>query len=186
MSKVFIVGLPRTGTTSLCKACIDLGFSTAHTAYTVETIVNAEVVADTPVFNDYMLLHRKYPDARFIYLERPLAVWLPSISRLLSRMADNLFSEHGGFNDTIKRCFFNTFQGLTTDKIDDFEFLETCYQQHRRQALHYFQQNKTNYICLDIADADCHDLLCQFLNVPLQHRRMPRLNVTGKSRHGTT
>ncbi|MEM7388342.1 MAG: sulfotransferase, partial [Pseudomonadota bacterium] len=47
-SKIFIIGLPRTGTTSICNSFLQLGYKTAHTAYTQQAITTADVIADTP------------------------------------------------------------------------------------------------------------------------------------------
>jgi hypothetical protein len=82
MNKIFIIGLPRTGTTSVCAAMLTLGFRVAHTAYTVRAFDEAQVIADTPIFNDYQQLDQAYPKAKFIYLERSLKNWLPSIQQL--------------------------------------------------------------------------------------------------------
>ena len=101
-NKIFIIGLPRTGTTSVCHAFLEFGIPTAHTAYTNNCFDNAHAIADTPIFNDYKALDKYYPDAKFIYLERELNVWLPSIKQLLLRMHTNLTRTDGGFNIHIK------------------------------------------------------------------------------------
>jgi hypothetical protein len=54
--KIFIIGLPRSGTTSICSVMLELGYSVAHTAYTQKTFDNAQVIADTPIFADYKQL----------------------------------------------------------------------------------------------------------------------------------
>ena len=77
MNKIFIIGLPRTGTTSVCAAMLDLGFRVAHTAYTDRSFNEAQVIADTPIFCDYQHLDKAYPDAKFIYLTRTMDKWLP-------------------------------------------------------------------------------------------------------------
>ncbi|WP_164835569.1 sulfotransferase, partial [Pseudoalteromonas sp. TB51] len=45
MSKIFIIGLPRTGTTSVCHAFLEFGIATAHTAYTSHCFENATAIA---------------------------------------------------------------------------------------------------------------------------------------------
>ncbi|NOU49150.1 sulfotransferase family protein [Pseudoalteromonas sp. JBTF-M23] len=179
--KIFIIGLPRTGTTSACIACLELGFATAHTAYTIQTFKNAQVIADTPIFNDYQSLAQVYPNSRFIYLERDLTLWLPSISQLLSRMAANLLRDDGGFNDTIKRCFLDTFKGLTPDLASDYDFLQRCYETHKAQALAFLSTNKLEHIILDISASDSLEVLCNFLGVANSNlKAMPFTNKAGK------
>ncbi|CAM4000389.1 sulfotransferase family protein [Pseudoalteromonas byunsanensis] len=181
MSKVFVVGLPRTGTTSLCIACLELGFKTAHTAYTRKTFQDAEVIADTPVFNDYQRLADVYPNSRFIYLERDITNWLPSISQLLERMAANLLRCDGGFNDTIKRCFLATFSGLTQNTLRDHDFLRDCYIKHQQQAITFFKAKQLPYLLLNVAEDDALDKLKRFLNTEAADLdTMPFTNKAGK------
>ncbi|MFQ3195483.1 MAG: hypothetical protein ACI9N3_002317, partial [Colwellia sp.] len=52
-TKIFIIGLPRSGTTSICAAMLELGYTVAHTAYTQKTFDQAQVIADTPIFADF-------------------------------------------------------------------------------------------------------------------------------------
>ncbi|MBQ4863596.1 sulfotransferase family protein [Pseudoalteromonas sp. MMG013] len=179
MKKVFIVGLPRTGTTSVCVACLELGFKTAHTAYTRQTFQNAEVLADTPIFNDYRMLANRYSDAKYIYLDRALDQWLPSISQLLTRMSNNLFSEQGGFNDTIKRCYLTTFNGLTPNNTSDNQFLTQCYNEHKAVAINFFNEHYLDYVELNLATDDAMSQLADFLQVETQ-ATMPFLNKKGK------
>ena len=180
MSKTFIVGLPRTGTTSLCVACINLGFPTAHTAYTVDTLTKAHVIADTPVFIDYQLLYSKFPNSKFIYLDRELELWSPSISNLLMRMSDNLFSKKGGFNDTIKRCFLTAFAGVNENNLDNFDYLNMCYKKHRDQAVQFFEHTKVQHLFLNISAPDSILKLGYFMGVGSLGDEMPKLNTNGK------
>ncbi|HBY85576.1 MAG TPA: sulfotransferase family protein, partial [Colwellia sp.] len=56
--KIFIIGLPRTATTSVCLAMLEQGFKTAHNAYTQDSFSQAQVLADTPIFCDYQTLDK--------------------------------------------------------------------------------------------------------------------------------
>lgn len=55
-NKVFIIGLPRTGTTSLCSFLLNKGLTVAHTAYCQQAFDSAQVIADTPIFHDFQQL----------------------------------------------------------------------------------------------------------------------------------
>jgi len=57
--KIWIIGLPRTATTSVCVAMLDLGYKTAHTSYTKTCFKHAQVIADTPIFCDYQQLDKQ-------------------------------------------------------------------------------------------------------------------------------
>lgn len=163
--KIFIIGLPRTATTSVCLAMLNLGFKTAHTAYTREAMSQAQVIADTPVFCDYRQLDRDYPGARFIYLSRELQLWLPSIRQLLKRMYVNLQRSDGGFNPTLKRCYNQIFYPLTRENLDRDDFLLGCYQRHRQGVLDYFQGREQDLLILDVSRQESFSRLLAFLNI---------------------
>lgn len=182
-NKIFIIGLPRTGTTSVCAAMLNLGYKVAHTAYTDKTFESAKVIADTPVFCDYQQLDNAYPNAKFIYLERSLDKWLPSIQQLLLRMHINLARDDGGFNPIIKRCYLNTFAPYSLDNINSYEFLANCYQQHFMQAQNYFQQRTQDFLSIDISAPSSFEQLVNFLKLEessLAINTFEKLNVGGK------
>ncbi|MBA6288323.1 sulfotransferase [Colwellia sp. MB3u-4] len=163
MNKIFIIGLPRTGTTSICAAMLELGFHVAHTAYTDRSFTEAQVIADTPIFCDYQYLDKAYPNAKFIYLGRAMDKWLPSIEKLLARMHTNLIRDDGGFNPIIKRCYQTIFTPYNLDNINDFEFLALCYQEHQSQVYQYFQGREDDFLSIDISDSQSYKHLLSFL-----------------------
>jgi hypothetical protein len=181
--KIFIIGLPRTGTTSVCAAMLTLGFRVAHTAYTDRAFNEAQVIADTPIFYDYQKLDQAYPNAKFIYLERSLEKWLPSIQQLLARMHVNLIRDDGGFNPIIKRCYQGTFSPYSIENINSFEFLTQCYQQHKSQAQAHFKNRASDFLSIDISANDSYTKLTQFLAIEeslIENSAFEKLNVGGK------
>ncbi|WP_448548239.1 sulfotransferase [Thalassotalea fusca] len=183
-NKIFVIGLPRTGTTSLCATMLELGFTTAHTAYTKQTIADAQVIADTPIFCDFEKLAFDYPDAQFIYLTRSLEPWLPSIKQLLNRMFINVTREDGGFNPHIKRCYQTIFSPFTLENINDDNFLGHCYLAHQQSIQHFFTQQHPQYtnrlLTIDISNADDMKRLANFLCLPMPDREFFHLNKGGK------
>lgn len=182
-NKIFIVGLPRTGTTSVCAAMLKLGFNVAHTAYTERSFEAAQVIADTPVFCDYQQLDHAYPNAKFIYLERALDKWLPSIGQLLLRMHVNLTRDDGGFNPIIKRCYKATFSPYSLDNINNSDFLTSCYQQHKSQVAAYFKNRESDFLSIDISAVQSYSKLTKFLTIEedeITKSGFEKLNVGGK------
>lgn len=161
--KIFIIGLPRSGTTSMCSAMLELGYAVAHTAYTQKTFDNAQVIADTPIFADYQRLDEFYPNSKFIYLARQPANWLPSIKQLLQRMYINVSREDGGFNTIIKRCYQKTFSPFTQENITDDEFLANAYAVHYEQVQRYFLHRPQDLLTIDISEAESYQKLLRFL-----------------------
>ena len=165
INKIFVIGLPRTGSTSLCEAMLGLNFRVAHTAYTIEAIRAADVIADVPAFNDFEFLHSLYPNARFIYLERQLNHWLPSIQKLLLRMQPNLFNTAGGFDSTLKRCYFTIFENLSSDNMQDGDYLVQCYLRHQQRIKDYFNRQNNVLMPIKIEDRTAYQQLLDFLQI---------------------
>jgi hypothetical protein len=165
INKIFIIGLPRTATTSVCLAFLGLGYKTAHNAYTQYAFSEAQVLADTPIFCDYQTLDKDFPNSKFIYLTREASLWLPSIKQLLQRMIVNLQRDDGGFNPHLKRCYNEVFTPLTADNIELDEFLLSCYQRHQQGVYDYFSNRKEDILTLDVSDEHSYQALLDFLNV---------------------
>ena len=181
--KVFIIGLPRTSTTSVCLATLQLGFKTAHTAYTDQTMQHAQVIADTPIFCDYQQLDRQYPNAKYIYLTRQPALWLPSIKQLLQRMYKNLQRTDGGFNPILKRCYNTVFSPLTEENIKQNEFLLSCYQRHLKAAKDFFKGREQDLLMIDVSQANSHCALVEFLGCKEDNNQcqgFEHINIGGK------
>ncbi len=164
-NKIFIIGLPRTGTTSICAAMLELGFTVAHTAYTQKTFDKAQVIADAPIFCDFKQLDKYYPNSKFIYLTRSPENWLPSIKQLLQRMYTNVSREDGGFNTILKRCFHSTFSPFTIENIDSEDFLKSCYQKHNNEVKQYFFERQQDLLTIDISNPSSYQQLLSFLSL---------------------
>lgn len=177
--KTFVIGLPRTGTTSLCAALLDHGFKVAHTAYTIHTFELAEVVADTPCYCDYPQLDRLFPGSRFVYLHRPLSQWLPSAQKLLHKM-QRAMQPDGHFNPVIKRCFNDTFELLDDPDPLGAANLSRCYARHQQQVMAYFS-GRDDCLSLAIDQAGGLSTLLAFLGQPVcQALDFPHLNADNK------
>jgi len=182
-NKIFIIGLPRTATTSVCLAMLGLGYKTAHNAYTQHAFDQAQVIADTPVFCDYRQLDKHFPNSKFIYLTRESSSWLPSIKQLLQRMIINLQRTDGGFNPHLKRCYHEVFSPLSPDNISQDEFLLQCYQRHQQGVLAYFQQRPEDLLTIDVSKPESYQQVLAFLNIaPEQSKKndFERINIGGK------
>lgn len=164
MSKIFIIGLPRTGTTSISVALLNMGLLVAHTAFTKKAFEIAEAVSDAPCFSDYMYLDKLFPNSKFVYLNRDLEKWLPSIAMLLEKMAPHLTLKGGHFNPVLKRSFHQTFPSihpLSKDKLIE------CYIEHQQGVLKYFK-GRDDFLSLDVSKEGSLYTLKAFLGFPLE------------------
>ena len=180
MSKIFIIGLPRTGTTSVCVGLLDLGFKVAHCAATEDSLLAADAIGDTPAYCDYKALDKRFPHSRFIYLERNLESWLPSIKSLLSNMIVGLNAERGGFPPAVKRCYKEIFRPITTSTITSDSHLSSCYTAHRNGILEYFKDRQESFTIIDISDTNSYQKMVSFLGLHSTAMAFPKMNVKGQ------
>lgn len=184
MNKLFIIGLPRTGTTSTSVALLDYGFKVAHTAYTKRAFELADVVSDAPCFCDYQELDQLFPHSKFVYLERSLERWVPSMQMLLNKMLPELAPKAGYLNPVLKRVMNQTFAPLTSSNPLSKEHLETCYINHQQQVMNYFAQ-RDDFLRIDISNSNSLPTLLRFIGIEppvtaqFAHAQFPHLN-TGK------
>jgi len=183
--KIFIIGLPRTATTSVCLAMLEQGYKTAHNAYTQNSFAQAQVLADTPIFCDYQKLDKHFPNSQFIHLTREFSLWLPSIKQLLQRMIVNLQRGDGGFNPHLKRCYNDIFSPLTDENINSDKFLLDCYNRHQEGVTEYFKDRPQDLLTIDVSEEGSYLALLSFLNIDKDKAReggFKQINIGGKVR----
>lgn len=190
MNKLFIIGLPRTGTTSISIAMLDYNFKVAHTAYTKQAFELADVLTDSPCFSDYKELDELFPGSKFAYLDRPLESWIPSIQMLLKKMASSLEPKKGAFNPVLKRSFNEVFklyinQGSTKEWVlnegaFEKEHLIDCYQNHKTEVMEYFSE-RDDLLTIDLSDKESLSQLLTFINI--DHEKDVQFPHTNKGRH---
>jgi len=175
MNKLFIIGLPRTGTTSISVALLE-HFKVSHTAYTKRAFELADVISDCPCFSDYQQLDVLFPESKFVYLQRSPEQWLPSIQMLLKKMLPKLNSK-AYVNPILKRSFEQIFDlKIVNDPLEKIH-LTRCYQRHEKAVIDYFH-GRDNILKIDINQSDSLQQLLDFLN--LQHsgaKQFPHLNI---------
>ncbi|MCL1152176.1 sulfotransferase family protein [Shewanella ulleungensis] len=163
-NKVFIIGLPRTGTTSVSVALLEQGLTVAHQAFTKQAFMLADAVSDAPCFSDYQQLDRLFPNAKFVYLDRPLDKWLPSMQMLLGRMLVHLDKDKGRFHPIMKRSFNHCFDIWQVEDVFDEAHLTACYQRHQQQVFSYFA-DRDDFLALDISVDSSLALLMAFIGL---------------------
>ncbi len=91
--KLFGIGLPRTGTSTLAAALTTLGKRTLHwtNPLTNDLIADADLLlfdaaTDGPACASFEKYYHMFPNARFIYTTRPIAGWAESFAGLMRRV----------------------------------------------------------------------------------------------------
>ena len=164
MNKLFIIGLPRTGTTSISAVLLDYGVKVAHTAYTKRAFELAHAISDAPCFSDYKELDLIFPGSKFVYLDRPLESWLPSVQRLLKKMHPQLTPKTGYLNTVLKRSFEQTFSLSKSLQPYSEQHLSACYKRHQKEVFAYFS-GRDDFLNIDIHYPDSLNRLREFLGI---------------------
>ena len=175
MAKIFIIGLPRTGTTSISVALLECGFKVAHTAFTKHAFELADVISDSPCFSDYQQLDLLFPNSKFVYLQRELSKWIPSMQRLLTKMEPHLLPKTGHFNPVLKRSFEQTFN-ISNESLLTEQHLSACYERHQQQVDLYFHGRK-DLLSINLSERGSLQALLAFLGLEWQdNQQFPHLN----------
>ncbi len=158
-------------------ALLGYGFKVAHTAYTKRAFELADVVSDAPCFCDYQQLDVLFPGSKFVYLERALELWVPSMQMLLKKMLAQLDFKTGYLNPVLKRCFNDTFALSVAEQPLSKQHLEDCYRKHRQGVINYFNQRE-NLLTINISQKNSLTSLLHFLNITDECiNDFPKLNV---------
>lgn len=155
-SKIFGIGLSRTGTTTLNDVLVQLGYNVVH--YPSEDELwgfHTDGATDIPVIPEYKELDRKFPNSKFILTVRNKEQWLDSIVPYLERKR--------GWNMaprqvTIRSLVYGT-------PFPNRAEAEKAYDYHMNDMLTYFKNRKQDLLVLDIIGGDSTKLLTDFLGV---------------------
>lgn len=177
MNKLFIIGLPRTGTTSISVALLEHDYMVAHTAFTKRAFELADVVSDAPVFSDYKELDELFPGSKFVYLDRDLDKWIASAQMLLKKMESRLHPVTGVFSPVLKRSFDEVFALTTTEDPHTAEHLEACYLKHQKEVFEYFE-GRDDFISINVSHDNSLPTLLAFLGKSVkENTEFPHLNI---------
>ena len=173
MSKLFGIGIGRTGTKSLTAALEILGYDCLHwapdRATATEVVTGARVSRiveqkDAIIDTILPLLHyreyaTRFPGAKFVLTTRDPESWLRSIRRHMLRMratdAENFSAELYG--SLILR-------GWTTGEAGDRQLVD-AFLSHNQSVRDFFSGTPDRFLEIDIVGRDGWEKLCPFLEV---------------------
>lgn len=166
-SKVFGIGLSRTGTTSLSEALGILGFSAVHYPTSMRDIETHDAAADLPIADTFEILDTTFPGSKFIYTVRERMRWIESCRRHWTR-------KQGRKIDALHREFRERIYGTL-----DFNptLFAQAYDRHEQRVLSYFAARPQDLMVLDICSGHADwEQLCAFLAVPVPSTPFPNTN----------
>lgn len=199
MNKLFCIGFPKTGTTSLENALKILGYKVCNghynnnrTNYLVGLFLNKDykeldrIIGYFDAFCDipfggtdfYIYLSKKYPEAKFIHTIRDDDAWYTSLLTMLTEFDDNqetaldTFHKHSRYGATyyVKREFEIENLSGNKDKIIDH------YRQSNKAIEEFFKDQPNRYLNIDIAKDKVWEKLGKYLNKPIPNVPFPHAN----------
>jgi CheY-like chemotaxis protein len=185
--KIFVIGLSKTGTTSLHEAMRVLGISSAHWTNPVTAslldkrdFLIFDALSDVSVSYQFEHLFYAFPNARFIYTERPLDAWEKSFLRHYQRMGfGESFADmqaHAGEDG-------RTSYGLETGAINRTLYFNAkspadAYHAFDRRVRDFFADKSDRLLTMNIFAGDGWAKLCDFLDRPVPDCPFPHRNST--------
>lgn len=179
-SKVFGIGLSKTGTTSLANALELLGYRTKDymgvsnyvrgdlSSIDLSTIDRHDALTDTPIPSFYRELDARYPGSKFVLTVRERAAWLKSCRKQFTQKSAV------AQNDAHRRLFLDLYG---TDVFDEQAFV-AGYDSFVSGVREYFEHRPQDLLIMDVAGGDGWNELCEFLGRPAPEMPFPKANVT--------
>ena len=181
-SKVFGIGLPKTGTKTLGDCFKELGFK--HRSFDMDLAAQAkrnelenvlaeaekyETFEDWPWFLVYRELDQRFPNSKFILtLRKDTNAYVTSLRKHHERQG----IREEGF---VKPHWWDDVFGFPPDQWDYRESVQR-YERHNREVLEYFRDRTDDLLVVCWESGDGWDKLCRFLNMPCPDEPFPHLN----------
>lgn len=183
--KVFVIGFNKTGTTSLKRALITLGYNflsenRLYSSKIFEEIHNKNFsslekhLKNYNAFKDrpwnhpgvYQYLDNKFENAKFILTLRDVDSWLNSYKKW--NLSVNLHKQ--AYYKTISKICYNV-----DDFLSDEQTMKEVYNRTNNNIIEYFK-DKNNLLVLDLEKGDGWEKLCPFLNSDMLQTKFPHAN----------
>lgn len=184
--KIFCIGLPKTGTTSLHLAVKMLGLRSAHFPhddctvtqlrsgdYRLEVMKEYDIVSDIPIPAIFPQLDRAFPGSKFIYTRRDRSSWLRS-------------QEKAGFNHdnpapgTTREFYRTMLYGVNEYSKERFEWVHGAH--HELVERYFADAEPERFLRLDVISGTGWEQLCAFLDLPVPNVPFPHANVMGEDK----
>lgn len=164
-SKIFGIGLAKTGTTSLNDAFAILGISSIGCPTNIASIKRFDAATDGIVADQFEELDQVFPNSKFIYTVRDRESWLRSYSRYRGRKQ----SASQAHRDKVKRLYGTS----GTDR----QVLLDAWDRHERHVHEYFRERPNDLLVMNICGGEADwEALCAFLEKPLPDVPFPASN----------
>jgi len=170
-NKIFGIGISRTGTSSLTVALAHLGIAVIHWPAAMADFSRFRGATDITVACRFRELDQIFPDSLFIYTERDVESWLPSVSAHYATFANSPTPPDPAQAFRLEAEI--RIYGKLKPTASDFP---TAYRRHQKQVLEYFHSRTDRLLRMNLGHDDGWPQLCNFLCVPVPEITFPHLN----------
>ncbi|MEI7801243.1 MAG: sulfotransferase family protein [Bacteroidota bacterium] len=173
--KIICVGYQKTGTTSLRKALIDLGYKIEGNNHSLlipllkgrfDVVLNfidkVDAVADNPWPKIYKELDAAIPGCKFILTLRDEESWFKSVSNHI-----------GDLRNPMHEWLYGKGKGVPKYNKED---VMKVYRDHIIELKEYFKNRTDDFLILDFSKGDGWEKLCGFLKKPIPTFPFPHAN----------
>lgn len=199
-SKVFCIGMNKTGTTSLEAALTSLGYRLGLQARgemllrdwgrrdfrrIIDLCRTADAFQDSPFSrpDTFQAVDAAFPGSKFILSVRTSPdEWFQSLTRFLSKLIDKGRLPTA---DDLRACEYRykgylweaaQLNGIDERTLYDRNLYIARYLTHNQSVMDYFRARPADLLMLNVAEPDAMQRLCAFLGRPWGGQAMPYLN----------
>lgn len=187
-TRIFGIGLSKTGTTSLTRALETLGYRTNHFPYSairfeqgrlrldIERLRDWDAATDSPVALYFRTLEECFPTAKFILTERDLNSWVKSCQYNHVWPGDYVSNKGIRLFPHIRKilCLHRNVYG--TERFHQESFRQ-AYEEHYEAVIEHFGRKRRELLVMNICAGEGWERLCEFLGVPVPDVPFPHENV---------
>jgi len=180
-TKVFGIGLSKTGTTSLARALDTMGYRTRDylgvtryiagnlSSVNLEEIDANDAFTDTPIPSFYKQLDQQYPDSKFILTTRDIDGWLKSCKK---QFTERIVARQNEATSQLHTDLYGCF-------AFDPEKYASGYTRYVNGVLDYFKDRPEDLLVVDICGGEQNwEKLSTFLGHPVPEIPFPVTNVS--------
>jgi len=210
MQKVFCIGFPKTGTTSLETALRRLDYRVCNgdysdnkTNYLTGLYLNGDheeidrMICHYDAFADlpwggtqlYRYLKDRYPDAKFIHTLRETESWYRSLEGMVNQLGSHPDETFDKFHEAGRYglvYYLRKEFGIETMEGHEAA-IRSQYERRTEEVREFFKDRPKDFLELEITGGDGWETLCNFLGTEIPDEPFPRANQATErdpSRHG--
>lgn len=182
-NKVFVIGMFKTGTTSLGKALEILGYKTMHGPWWITDDNLKDSFNERPkIWKQYYGKIKEgikqfdaFQDFPWMYLYKEVYDWCPEAKFIYMTRTPQSIAE------SERKMWLRS--GTAEGDVPDPQIFINRYEKHQKEVYEFFKDKKDRFLEMSIIeDGEGWDKLCKFLTLPHPNVNFPHLNIAQKEK----